>query len=322
LKILHIENTAGVGTNLAHGMRKLGHDADVLETWPGDTDYPVKYRNYYRGLRPSTIVNMRKTVKIAQEYDVLHIHTGCNWKRFDIVLLHRKKKPMFFHYHGSETRMGYGMAHQDYPLAKFVSTPDLLEFHKGAFLIPNPVGVDVPRDIPFDSSAVPTIGHFPTHPELKGTDMILKAVEELKAEGVKLELIHERCRTHKEIMDLMKRTHIVVDQVTQPSSGVSGQFGVISLEAMAMGKVAVASISDAVRKNFRGIPIVSCEPTKESLKSVLRHQIDNMGEAKLIGHLGVEYVNKNHSPEAAARKVLEVYRRFFPDLEIDLSKAR
>ena len=95
------------------------------------------------------IKNIRKVSRACLGYDLVHVHGGINRKRLDVLAMHFiHRKPLLVHYHGSETRMGYGMAYQSMVDSKIVSRPDLLKWHPDAVFIPNPMEpVCKPRSI-------------------------------------------------------------------------------------------------------------------------------------------------------------------------------
>lgn len=88
MNILHIGNTAGVASLIAKGQRELGHNAQVLETWKEYREYPHDMENYYvvgkTGIKdgfktPLIALRQPKTVQIAKNFDIIHIHSGMRW---------------------------------------------------------------------------------------------------------------------------------------------------------------------------------------------------------------------------------------------------
>lgn len=82
------------------------------------------------------------------------------------------------------------------------------------------------------------IGHAPSHRQVKGTDLLLRAIEALRAEGHRLELIlvegvsHEAAKQRYESMD------VLVDQL------FAGWYGGLAVEAMALGKPVIVYIRE------------------------------------------------------------------------------
>ncbi len=196
MKVLHIENTAGVGWQIASAQRRLGHQAAVLETWRGKISFPHDLENYYEGW--TIPFKMLRTLGIARDFDVIHLHGGIASKRIDVSAIKRLlRKPLIVHYHGSESRMGYGLHKQKLIDAKIVATPDLLQYHPDATYIPIPLE---PIQYHFELKGRVKVVHAPTNRELKGTDLILKAVEEAKAQGVDFDFELVEGVTHEEML--------------------------------------------------------------------------------------------------------------------------
>lgn len=64
----------------------------------------------------------------------------------------------------------------------------------------------------------------------KGTEYIIKAVNELKNEGYKVNLILIENMPHKKVIEYYKNSDIVIDQL------LIGWYGMVSIEGMALGK--------------------------------------------------------------------------------------
>jgi len=311
LKILHIENTAGVPHVISVGMRELGYEAKVLETWISKFSFPHDYENYYFVSKIHYIQNLWKilrTINIASNFDIIHFHAGINWKRLDFLLIKiMQHKPVVVHYHGFETREGRGLAYQNLIDAKIVATPDLLKWIPDAYFIPNPI-MQLPYS--FDSEKTPIILHMPTNRKFKGTDLILKAINELKKENLAFEFRLVENVDYNEALRQISEAHIVIDQVVdERETNIPGLFGKTSLEAMAMGKVSICHLSDEYLRYYPECPIVNVKPNVDDLKSKIRYYVENMDETKALGIKGREYVNKYHNPKLIANRIIEIYKK-------------
>ena len=80
--------------------------------------------------------------------------------------------------------------------------------------------------------------HAPNHRNLKGTDHIFKAVEELQEEGLALELVVIEGLPNPEVLRAIRSADVVVDQL------VIGWYAMFALEAMVLGKPVVCHIRD------------------------------------------------------------------------------
>ena len=320
MKILHIEVTGGVSIELAKAQRRLGHEVTVVDTWkrPLYADSKDVIHNYYDGSIFHKLNCMRKTIKMAKKFDIIHVHTGLPLKRIDYVWMKLfQRKPMVVHYHGGEVRMGYGLHYKWIPNYKIVATPDLLDKVPDAEFIINPMDITLEYVGVSQKDGPLKIGHFPTNPKVKGTDIIMKGLDILKERGIEFELFTTYDRTtdrrtfvlHNDLLKMIEQCDVIVDQIGDPKdSGVPGLFGVISLEAMAMGKVAISNLEDNYREMYpSGNAIVNCSPSAEMLADVLESCSKNRAEMNEIGVTGRKYVVDNYNPDVLAKRYIEIY---------------
>ncbi len=312
LKILHIENPAGVASQIARAQRTLGHHADVLQTWRGKLDFSPNFEIYYDG-NPLTILrNMAKVAGMAKSYDIIHAHTGINWKRWDIVSMRLRRKPIVVHYHGSETRMGYGMSYRRFvPKVKIVATPDLLLWHPKAEFIPNPYASKTGL-VSWPEQKKLKLIHAPTNRHLKGTEKVLRAIEMLQEKGMAFDFKLLEDISHDELLREMGRSHIVIDQISdERETGIPGLFGVISLEAMSMGRMSIAYLSpEAAHAYDSSLPIVSPRaPTAKALAQILQRYLTDPRSVRQTGEAGVRYVKEFHDPIEIAKRHIEIYEK-------------
>lgn len=151
MDILHVWDTAGVGSILCKWQRKAGHNSRVLMR---STHDPFGLSRYYdatlvRG-RPEFFI---KAHLMASQADILHLHDMVRflswWRRLHV------RKRIVLHEHGSRTRD----TPQDVraPLERYVdhilvAMPEMLEYGhtKQPTYLPIPIDTDLfmPRDIP------------------------------------------------------------------------------------------------------------------------------------------------------------------------------
>lgn len=306
MKILHIDNHAGVAHQLAEFQKKAGHEATVMETWwnptnqPHDVDFYYGQKGFFNDLR-----TMEKVIQFSEGYDIVHVHGGINWKRFDVLGIKLlKRRPVVVHYHGSETREGFGMSYRWVPDAKIVSRPDLLKWHPDAVFLPNPVAE---HGCSFDICRKPRIVHLTNNRFTKGTDLIVRAMESLK-EDMDVDFCLVEKRPHEEAITELSRSHILIDQVIDSGAiGVPSVIGVATLEAMSMGLAAISTFDEEYRSYYPGCPVVTLRPTMEDLLSRLRELLSDMERVRELGIMGRDYVRSFHSSEHLARKTLDIY---------------
>jgi glycosyltransferase involved in cell wall biosynthesis len=307
MRILHVENQAGVANQLAQAQRRLGHDAVVIETWyntlnlPHDRDFYYTHKSMRDDLR-----NGFRILKFAKDFDVIHLHGGMFWKRWDAVAMKLLlRKPLVVHYHGSETRDGYGMHYQFLADHKFLSRPDLLKWIPDGEYIPNPVG-DLPYA--FDERLKPRVFHMATNRRAKGTDLIQRALAELKDDGLDFDFVILDRADHNKAMEELARSHILIDQVIDVRTlGIPSIIGLATFEAMAMGKASISTFDEEYRKFYPGCPVITIEPTAEALKDAVTKCVGDLGRIRELGLAGRDYVRRYHSADQIVKRTIQVY---------------
>lgn len=141
--------------------------------------------------------------------------------------------------------------------------------------------------------------HAPNHRALKGTDHILRAVEELRAEGVAIELAIVEGVPNEKIPAVIQAADVVIDQL------VLGWYAMFALEAMALGKPVVCHIRPQYRELYIGAGLVEpdelpfIDASILSIKETLRHLASlPRRELREIGLRSRSFVEKHHSLDA------------------------
>ena len=304
-----MENIAGVPAILAKAQNASGDHASVLETRRNPYNFPHDLEMYYGG--KGLLGDIRTMMKVSRScvgFDIVHVHGGLNRKRLDILGMHLiHRKPLVVHYHGSETRMGYGMAYRSFAAAKIVSRPDLMKWHGDAEFIPNPIE-PVPQ-VPFDLGAVPKVVHVSNNRALKGTDTVIEAMAELRKEGAVFDFELVENQGNAVVLEKIAASHILIDQVIQGTEELPSIIGMVSLEAMARGKAVVSTFDQEFRPYYTGCPVLSIDYGKERLKQAVKGLVEDMERAKGLGAEGRRYVSVHHSPGVICERVQRVYQK-------------
>src|SRR5688572_3827882 len=101
MKILHLNDQAGVSCVLAKYQNKLGNDAKVIKV--SDDKYGIYeyYHDYIQLVRQDEFIE--KSLQEAKYYDIIHVHSSSG-----MIFVLRKKygtsKKVILHYHGTEIR--------------------------------------------------------------------------------------------------------------------------------------------------------------------------------------------------------------------------
>lgn len=151
-----------------------------------------------------------------------------------------------------------------------------------------------------------TITHTPNHRGFKGTEFIIKAVKNLQAEGLKVELNLVEGKQNCEVKQILtEETDILIEQLIFTGHGLSG------VEGMASGTCVIANLEDEqytlpVRRwsYFAECPIVSATP--ENIQDTLRKLITTPKLRQTLGKAGRAYTTKYHSYPAAQYMFKEV----------------
>jgi len=147
----------------------------------------------------------------------------------------------------------------------------------------------------------PLVVHAPTRRIAKGTEYILKAVEELKPElDFEFRLLEHMPRN--EAMRQVQQCDIFIDQLMLGSHGLS------SCEAMAFGKPVLCYIMPAVYQNGLPAECPIVNVTIETIKDKLRQLIVDSSLRRDLGRKGREYVLQYHDADKIACRFVEIYK--------------
>lgn len=192
------------------------------------------------------------------------------------------------------------------PLADrvFVLNPELMQFVPGAVFLPyasvdlNRFAVSLPRtDGPI------RIVHAPSDPLLKGSAFIIAAVERLqKKYPIEFQLIQGL--PHEEALRRYQEADLVIDQL------LTGWYGGLAVEVMAMGKPVVAYIRESdlsavPRQLAAELPILGVR--LDTIEGDLEQLIIRRSEWPDWGRASRRFVEKWHNPAMIARSMIKAY---------------
>ena len=183
-----------------------------------------------------------------------------------------------------------------------VSTPDLLAWSPRARWIPNPIDLNkYPYIGVEDHERKLRIVHAPSDPKVKGTEYVIKAVEELKSEGYEIELDLVKNMPHQEAVEHYKRADIVVDQL------LVGWYGVFAIECMALGKPVCVYIREDL-KSYLPTPRPLIATSPRDLKEDLRRLIEDASLRSRIGKTARMFAEQVHEADKIAEYLVkEIY---------------
>lgn len=335
-RVLHgIFASAGQPGLLAKGLRETGIDAVSLCVGPNRLEYPVDIH-----IPATDAGSMRAIVSgLCPSFDILHLH---GYPLFfsrgpvklpmglDILALKALGKRIVVHFRGTEARLAsvfeaknpYNYVHDDpdglfqkYPehavstylafwraLADeiLVVDPELQTYVPEAKIMERAIDLDKWRHIGVSDRERPLVIHAPSRRGVKGTEYVLAAVETLRSSGVEFDFRLIEGLTNEAARELYREADIVIDQLR------IGWYGVLAVEAMALGKAVVAYVREDLRRTFCAEEPVAVA-TPDSLINVLRELIVSPAKRRAIAAAGHAFCLSHHDAHAVARKCAGLY---------------
>jgi len=346
-RVLHLP-TAGAGQPdaLTNAMKKrrvsasslmvsggrFQHHADyTLENVPNDLDATKQILN-----------------ELIEEHDVFHFHSRPLLFSYrysyptgmDLLLLRAAGKKVFFHFRGFEARLAsvferwspynYVRDNPDNIVRNFrenkqrlfiefvsgvcngvfVTDRELQTYVPGALIMPCVVDLKKWAFVGTEPSEVLRVVHAPTRRVVKGTKYVLSVVEQLRSEGIGIELRLVEGVPHNEAKKLYKWADVVIDQLRV------GWYGVVAVEAMALGKAVVCYIRDDL-KHYLPHPLPLAVANPENLYHVLKDLALNPEEVRSLGLRGRKYVEELHDAKKVTEILLRVYEAGGNPFDID-----
>jgi len=356
MRILHAARNIGNQPGyLVRALRRLGHDAEVWEYESNPFAFPADRTIDIRS--GDAMVFWRTFLEAVDRFDVFHFHFGrtlfpADWggvpPLWDLPIYRILGKKVFATWHGSDCRIrrihldvnpwSYYRTSQvqadddrtqkvievfrTYADRNFVVSPDYFHFIPDAELLPRVIDLsEWPEQAP-EQRPVPRVLHVPSRRGTKGTDALMAAIEQLKRDGVALEFELLENVPHEEARRAIQSADVVIDNL------ITGDYELVSIEAMASNRVAVANIQAESAKAFADVPVYPVDPG--NVVERLRTLILDPELRRSLAARGRPYVAARHDATLIARRLLDFYgapsgpvpRRAFPDwLSLEGSRA-
>jgi glycosyltransferase involved in cell wall biosynthesis len=133
--------------------------------------------------------------------------------------------------------------------------------------------------------------HAPNHRHIKGTDELIRAVEELREEGLRIRLELLERRPNEEVRAAVLGCDIVAEQF------IAG-YALFAIEGMAAARPVLSALAwmpADVRANLelRGLPILDTD--RASLKANMRALVEDPERRRRLGREGRQFVEGHHS---------------------------
>lgn len=161
------------------------------------------------------------------------------------------------------------------------------------------------------------IMHAPNHRSFKGTEFLIKAVDDLRAKGLLIHLDLVERVTNVEVRERMTKADILVEQLI-----VRG-YALTAMEGMATGIPVVCNLTDSpmirhlnTNSYLRECPAISANP--ENIVEVLERLIRHPSMRAEIGRASRTYAEKYHSDAAARFLYTAVHDKIQNRRKVDL----
>jgi hypothetical protein len=182
----------------------------------------------------------------------------------------------------------------------FTTEFDHTFIHPKVQYIPFPFEVDKFKKKEILKSSKLTICHAPTKRYLKGTEYILKAVDELKNKFDFDFLLIEK-KPHEEVLEIKKqRCDVLIDQLTD--FGGFG-YGMNSMECLSMGIPSITYINPQYDKFLKKHPFINAN--KDNIKEVLTKVLTNPEFLLKKSPESRKWVGKEHNYMNVSKFMLE-----------------
>ncbi|MEW4282280.1 glycosyltransferase family protein [Priestia koreensis] len=324
MKIVHgPTEIAGQMGILCKHLRKKGYDV-------AGYNWFHSYLNYSGDIVSTDAYEIaRHLPAIISKGDLFHFHNGDTFLLGggDLPLIKGAGKKMIMHHWGNDVRTTTNVAKlNSYPLPPSYLTdeeihqrlvqfssyidhvivqdyemvPHVKDYYKNVHVLPLACNIEnFQASYPSTTNAVPKIIHAPTNREFKGSSYVENAIERLKGDHSFLYQTIEK-KSHKEATEMYAQSDIVIDQL------LCGTHGMLSVEAMAMGKVVIAYIRDDVKAYLPpDLPIVIATP--ETIYDVFSALIKDPVRRNQIGIASRAYVEKYHAAEKVVDQLVSIY---------------
>jgi glycosyltransferase involved in cell wall biosynthesis len=338
VKVLHAAaEIAGQASILCAALRARGVDATALAYNAQYPAYPTDVLVPHDGKPavPRLLGYLSTAARFIGRYDLVHVHFGRSLVppfNFDLPVHRALGTKLVFHFHGCDARNRMMMLarhpgaaaceecdpfcmperqrraiaqSQRYGAATFVSTPDLLESvpHAGHL----PVALDVAAwQAAAGDAARPQDGrvrvlHVPTNRLIKGTRWIEQGMARAVATDPRLDYRLLEHAAWSDVRAAMAQADVVIDQV------FLGWYGLVAVEAMALGKPVVGFIRPDFEERACGLdlPLVRC--TKDDVGEVVRALAADPARRAALGEAGRAYVRRVHDAGVIAERLAVTY---------------
>jgi glycosyltransferase involved in cell wall biosynthesis len=332
MRILHApSNLANQAWASAQGLRALGHEAEVWHYGPNPYDFPAD-RVFETENKPDRVIAAFREA-LERDFDVFHFHFarslvspvgGLPWF-WDLPVLRALGKRIVFTFHGSDVRKkSVHLAEDPWSYYRFSDVEsneervdkalDVIRTYAQVLIVASPINRTFGPEAEYIPKAIelsafpyagprretkPLVVHAPSKRATKGSDFVIRGVEELRRRGADFDFRIVENVPHVELQRIYADADLVVDNLLLGDAEVS------AIEAMALGKPVVTRIRDEVRTAHPDLPVVNADPDSfvESLTPLLK----DPGERRRLGEQARAFVERTHAAEVVAAQLIPLY---------------
>jgi len=307
--IFSTDDWANMGFILAESLKSLGVDAESFKL--------LKHKLYRHGPN-SKVISLKEMENEALKADIIQF----THSKFSVKTPQILKKDIFMFHGGGHYRENHKEINRvanQLVKASLTQTGDLLGFgaKNERWLLP---GVDLkvlkPSYVQV-SDDVLTIGHFPSSPRIKGTNVINGVIDSLRSDSNYSEkfnyITSNESVPYEKNIERMKKCDVYIEQIK------SGEWGITALEAAALGKIVVTNFETLPRyhKEYGYCELVVVDNEKELKEAIIKLINSSKNKIKEKKKKTRKWVSEFHSYEYLGKKLLRVYAEF---LDIDIEK--
>lgn len=315
-------------------------DNDASWLMPGRPDYNLSIDHRQSGKEQKRIARDIKRFfrRALLKYDVFHYHSNISLFEdfWDLKVLKFFRKKIVVSYWGCDIRsksinLKYkyntcevcpiGCSDDEknrrkqmfdqYADIKIAHMPELLEYApKQTIFLPSFINTSFwspSKDLKKENKIFKifhAFGNSQVRGDVKGTDSIKGAVENLKKEGYNIGLIFFDKVPNTQLKPLYEQADLVIEQLKY------GTYGLTALEAMALEKPVVGYIRSKYQKYYSDkIPIINASP--DNITDVLRRIIRQKNFLSEIGKKSRQFVCKYHDSKILAQKLYQLYKSLY-----------
>ncbi len=145
---------------------------------------------------------------------------------------------------------------------------------------------------------VPRIVHAPSERVLKGTALILKALDMLREEGYSFETVLLEKMSNEAVRETLSESDILVDQTYSNSTGK------LALEGMASGCAVLCGLNQGFQGFPAECPAAEIKPDPDNIRLVLKGLLDHRERIYDLAARGRRYVEKYHDSGLVTRQLI------------------